>query len=240
MKSSRILLTVLLLAFFTVPAGFAESDEHEAAIKRIRGNFPELANGGVEPTPVPGLYEVRIGAQVSYVSADGRYLLQGDLFDAENEVNLTEARRTVARVEAVDDVGESSMIIFGPADSKRTITVFTDIDCGYCRKLHRNIDGYNELGIRVRYMFYPRSGPQTESWFKAESVWCSDDRNAALTRAKSGGLIKEEDCESTPVEQHYRLGKEFGIQGTPAIISDTGELIGGYLSPEALAKRLGE
>lgn len=229
---------ILFLCAFTMSVSVAGDDMDKAAVEQILEQFPELDDGDIRPTPVPDLYEIRLGAQISYITADGRYLLQGDLYDAEEEINLTETRREGARAAAVNDVSESSMIIFGPADAKRTVTVFTDIDCGYCRKLHRQIEAYNELGIRVRYLFFPRSGPETTSWFKAETVWCADDRNAALTQAKAGTEMEIVECESTPIEQHYRLGRSFGIQGTPAIIADTGEMIGGYLPPDALLKEL--
>ncbi len=116
--------------------------------------------------------------------------------------------------------------------------MFTDIDCGYCRKLHREIADYNDKGIRVRYLFFPRSGPATASWFKAEEVWCAEDRNSALTTAKAGGMVESDDCGATPVPQHYELGRTFGIQGTPAIIADTGELIPGYVSAAELSRYL--
>ncbi len=130
------------------------------------------------------------------------------------------------------------MIIFSPKQVKHTIDVFTDVDCGYCRKLHRQIDKYLAQGIRVRYLFFPRSGPNTESWTKAEQVWCSEDRNAALTRSKLGEVLTTKVCNPTPVQEHYSLGLKFGVQGTPAIITDTGELLPGYMDPGELADYL--
>lgn len=234
------LLAVSLLFVFAIVGPVLADEQDNVARQKIMARFPELSPVNIRPSPVPGLYEVRLGAQISYVSADGVYMLRGDIFDTESEENLTEMRRTKMRLEAIEEIGESSMIIFEPAEIKHTITVFTDIDCGYCRKLHSEIDSYNERGIRVRYMFYPRSGPQTESWFKAENVWCSEDRNTALTQAKAGFDVQAEICGATPVAQHYELGRSFGIQGTPAIVADTGELIGGYVSPRELADYLEE
>lgn len=234
------LLAVSLLFVFAMVGPVLADEQDNVARQKIMARFPELSPVNIQPSPVPGLYEVRLGAQISYVSADGVYMLRGDIFDTESEENLTEMRRTKMRLEAIEEIGESSMIIFEPAEIKHTITVFTDIDCGYCRKLHSEIDSYNERGIRVRYMFYPRSGPQTESWFKAENVWCSEDRNTALTQAKAGFDVQAEICGATPVAQHYKLGKSFGIQGTPAIVVDTGELIAGYVSPRELADYLEE
>ena len=232
---------ILCLLPLTLIWGVVQADEKDdLARQKIIEQYPELSATEILPMPVEGLYEIRIGAQVSYVTGDGRYLIQGDIYDVETDKNLTELRRTSVRLDSIEDLGESSMIVFDSEDVKHTITVFTDIDCGYCRKLHREIDVYNALGIKVRYMFFPRSGPQTESWFKAENVWCSEDRNSALTQAKAGAVVESHECALTPVAQHYMLGKSFGIRGTPAIIADTGEMIGGYVSPQELLEYLSE
>jgi thiol:disulfide interchange protein DsbC len=134
------------------------------------------------------------------------------------------------------------MIVFGPENGevKHTITIFTDVDCGYCRQFHREIAEVNALGIEVHYLFYPRTGRDSESWAKAEKVWCSADRNAALTRAKLGGSLPDATCEDSPVAAHYDLGRRVGLRGTPAIYSSTGEHLGGYLTPATLARVLDE
>jgi thiol:disulfide interchange protein DsbC len=140
----------------------------------------------------------------------------------------------------LESVDPASMIVFKPANGsvKHTITIFTDIDCGYCRQFHREIDKVTALGIEVHYLFYPRTGPNTESWTKADQVWCAPNHNQALTRAKLGGEIPDGPSCATPVESHYALGQRIGVRGTPAVFSDTGELIGGYLPPADLAKIL--
>jgi thiol:disulfide interchange protein DsbC len=131
------------------------------------------------------------------------------------------------------------MIVFKPkGEVKHTVTIFTDIDCGYCRQLHREMAKINDLGIEVHYLFYPRTGRDTESWEKADKVWCARDRNGALTRAKLGGEVPEAKCASTPVETHYTLGKRIGVRGTPAVFTENGDYIGGYLAPNSLAKVL--
>ena len=129
------------------------------------------------------------------------------------------------------------MLIFGKQGSPYTITVFTDIDCGYCRKMHSQIADYNRLGIRVRYLFYPRGGPGSDAWKTAEAVWCSADRRDALTRAKQGEEIKAGSC-STPVAREYKLGQALGIRGTPGIFTHTGEYLPGYLPPQAMLAQL--
>jgi thiol:disulfide interchange protein DsbC len=233
-------LTIFTIPFTLIWGPVVADEQDDQARQKILEQYPELDAVDIEPTPVDGLYEVRIGAQVSYITGDGRYLIQGDVYDVETDENLTEKRRTSVRLDSIEDIGESNMIVFAPEEVKHTITVFTDIDCGYCRKLHREIEGYNALGIKVRYLFFPRSGPETDSWYKAESVWCSSDRNNALTQAKAGANVEAGECELTPVAQHYMLGKSFGIRGTPAIIADTGEMIGGYVSPQELLEYLAE
>jgi len=238
---SLVRIFVVFLTFLMGVSGAAmAADQDEAAKAKILESFPELEFDDIGPSPIPGLYEVQLGSSVSYITSDGRYLIRGDIYDSVTEENLTEVRRTSVRVRAVDNVGENSMIIFEPEQVKHTITVFTDIDCGYCRKLHRQIDDYNERGIKVRYLFFPRSGPDTMSWFKADHVWCADDRNSALTRAKAGEAVQSDGCGTTPVQQHYLLGRAFGITGTPAIVVDTGELIPGYVAPDELIGYLNE
>jgi thiol:disulfide interchange protein DsbC len=135
-------------------------------------------------------------------------------------------------------VPESEMLVFGPASATHTITVFTDIDCPWCRQMHSQIAEYNKLGVRVRYLFYPRSGPDTESWSKADTVWCSADRKAAFTRAKLGNKLDLKPCAGSPVARDYQLGRDIGITGTPGVVLASGELIPGYLSPPQLIAHL--
>ena len=142
----------------------------------------------------------------------------------------------------LESVDPKSMIVFKPKDGnvKHTVTIFTDIDCGYCRQFHREIDKVTAMGIEVHYLFFPRTGPNTESWTKADHVWCASDHNSALTKAKLGGEIPDATCGNTPIESHYSLGKRIGVRGTPAVFSESGELLGGYLPPATLAKALDE
>jgi thiol:disulfide interchange protein DsbC len=206
----------------------------------------ELASklNGVEPnqisdSPVPGIYQVTIGSSVAYVTKDGRYVFQGDITDVSTGANITEETRSRARVAMLNAVDPSTEIVFSPKDGKvkHTVTIFTDVDCGYCRQFHRDIDKVTALGIEVHYLSFPRTGPNTESWFKAEGVWCAKDRNTALTKAKLGGEVQHGKC-TNPVESHYSLGKRIGVRGTPAVFTENGDYIGGYLPPATLAKVL--
>jgi thiol:disulfide interchange protein DsbC len=172
------------------------------------------------------------------VTSDGKYAISGDLYDLAGNTNLTENHRRETRAKLIAAIPESQMVIFGPRDPRYTVTVFTDVDCGYCRRLHSQIAEYNRLGIRVRYLFYPRTGPNTESWTKAEEVWCSSNRNDALTQAKRGLPLQAKPCADNPVARHYALGRDFDLQGTPAIVLPSGELVAGYVPPAVLAQRL--
>lgn len=198
----------------------------------------EVAVEDVMPSPIAGLYEIRSGAEVGYVSVDGRFYVDGDVFDMGSKENLTELRRQEGRMSLLAQVADGDAIVFSPTGTVRhTLTVFTDIDCTYCRRMHQEIAELNRLGIRVRYLFYPRSGPGTESWRKAESVWCSADRRDALTRAKRGETIKSPRC-TAPIATQHALGQKLGIHGTPGIITDKGEYLAGYLPAARMAEYL--
>lgn len=192
----------------------------------------------VKPSPVAGLYEIRSGAEVGYVSTDGRFYVDGDVFDMQSKKNLTETRRQEGRLSLLATIADGDAIVFAPAGAaKHTVTVFTDVDCTYCRRLHHEMAELNRLGIRIRYLLYPRGGPGTETWKKAEAVWCSPDRKDAITRAKRGEALKAGRCE-TPIAAHYALGQRMGIRGTPGIITDQGEYLAGYLPAAQMAAYL--
>jgi thiol:disulfide interchange protein DsbC len=194
----------------------------------------DLAN-----SPIPGIYQFMQGAEVSYLTADGKYFLDGNVYDMATRANLTEVLRARARVALINAVPETQMLIFSPKNPLYTITVFTDVDCQYCRKLHSEMVQLNKLGVRVRYLFYPRTGPNTESWRKAEVVWCSADRNDALTRAKAGAqLDMNKTCGPTPVAREYALGQSLGVHGTPAIVTESGDFIDGYMPPRDLLQAI--
>ncbi len=212
----------------------AAGDPRVEISKKVPGIKPE----DLRATPIPNIYEMTRGSEIAYVTTDGKYAISGDMIDIAKNNNLTETRRRDLRAQEIGAIPESDMVIFGPNSPKYTVTVFTDVDCAYCRELHRQIAEYNRLGIRVRYIFYPRTGPNTESWTKAEEVWCSRDRNEALTRAKLGQPLQTKPCANNPVARTYALGQDFGLQGTPAIVLADGEMIGGYLSPPELLQEL--
>ena len=237
MQTHRTLVALSFLPLAFVAAGVGAD---ELTKEQLAGQLNGIEAKDISNSPVQGIYQVAVGSNVAYVTSDGRYIIRGDIYDAKSSTNLTEETRSKARVAMLKSVDPASMIVFKPASGKvkHTVTIFTDVDCGYCRQFHREIDKVMALGIEVHYLFYPRTGPNTESWAKAEAVWCAPDRNAALTRAKLGGEVPKGKCAKTPVESTYALGQRIGVRGTPAIFSETGELIGGYLPPNSLAKVL--
>jgi thiol:disulfide interchange protein DsbC len=216
------------------PQAAAKADPRAAIVNKIEG----LKLEDVRMTPVNGIFEITRGSEISYTSSDGRYVILGDMVDVDADANLSESRRRAIRTRMLETVPESEMLVFSPKDPKYTITVFTDIDCGYCRRLHSQIAEYNKLGIRVRYLFFPRTGPDTDSWHKAETVWCAPNRNDALTRAKNGEEIKSPKCPADIVARDYELGHKLGVEGTPAIFLASGEMLPGYSPPSQLAHYL--
>ncbi len=240
MTHKLIKLTLLLaISFYGHGVSFAAED---AALEEVRGKigemFDEIAPENVNRSPVQGWYTIQKGSVVAYVSEDGRYLLQGDLIDLDKQVNLSEMSRNGARRDLVAGISDDQTIRFTPAEVQHRVTIFTDIDCTYCRKLHSQIDEYMAAGIEVRYMLYPRNGPASRSWKTAEQVWCARDRNKALTAAKQDQEFESLKCDASTVSKHYMLGQDVGLTGTPAIVFDDGTLVSGYLPPAALASRL--
>ena len=233
MKSKSITLivaTLLVLSSLTATA--------EPNLDRLTQALGNQQPDSVTPLDIPSWYEVVIGGQILYLSEDGRYALQGDLIDMETAVNLTEQKRDGQRQQAIAKVGQDKMIIFEPeGEAKHTISVFTDIDCGYCRKMHSEMDSYLAQGIRVRYLAFPRAGVGSESFNKAVWAWCADNQQEAITRAKQGKPIEEKTCDD-PVADEYNLGIQLGVRGTPSIVTDTGKMIPGYVPAARLAKTL--
>lgn len=223
---SQFVALVVIAGVFSVPV-YAASPELEKARINIAKLFEDVKPNDIQDSPIPGIYQVSLPPRIYYASADGRYVINGDLYDAVANKNLSQGVRNKSTAKAINAVKEDSMVIFGKKSSKHTVTVFTDIDCGYCRKLHHEVKKYNDLGIRVRYMAYPRAGIGSSAFKKAEAVWCSKDKARAMTEAKNGKNVTSEKC-ANPVQEQFELGNALGIRGTPAIFLENGELIPGY------------
>lgn len=234
-------------AWLPQSATVAHADESAAAeaaalVAKLKALRPDIPIEAVRKSPLPGIYALELtGGTVFYGTEDGRYLFAGDLYElGETDlVNLADIGRAEKRKVLMDTVALSDMVIF-PADgeTKAVISVFTDVDCGYCRKLHQEITDLNGLGIEVRYLAYPRAGVGSPSYSKIVSAWCADDPNAAITDLKAGNDIPSKSCDN-PVAEQFGLGQEIGVTGTPAIVLEDGRLIPGYAPAADLAANIG-
>jgi thiol:disulfide interchange protein DsbC len=234
----RIVVLTLLWSLFPMSSMGAEKTDAARLKSNLSRSFPELANANVQPSPVKGIVMLEFDGQVVYSTEDGKYLLLGDLVDVASRTNLTEAERGKQIVKLFDEMGESNMIVIGSADAKRTLTVFTDVDCTYCARLHQDVPELNRNGVKVRYLLYPRGGIGSSTYKKSVAVWCADDRIKALGIAKAGGKVDMKTC-ANPVEKHYRLGERVGVSGTPTLYLDDGRKIGGYVPVAKLLPLMG-
>ena len=242
MRNWPVAITLLLnlSVFVTGIAGADEATEKATVSAVARTLAPGFEPDRVELSAIPGLYEVSMGAEVVYVTADGKHLLLGNLFELATRENLTDQVRTIARKKLLNGVDGKQNIVFAPDQAKHEILVFTDIDCVYCRKLHQGMDGFMKAGIKVRYFLYPRAGEKSASGEKAVSVWCAKDQRAALTDAKNGKDIPALTCDN-PVGSHLELGQKLGVTGTPSIFfADGYRYPGGYAPAEKLLPLLEE
>jgi len=212
-------------------------DKFDLVEQRIRDLAPTAQSIAVSETAIPGILQVQVNGDIVYATEDGKYLFQGRVIDLETRDDLTEMAKATLRKELLDQVDSSKQITFAPADPVYDLTVFTDIDCGYCRKLHSQIAEYNQEGIAIHYMSFPRAGIGSPSYDKAVSVWCAADQQSALTSAKAGEDPVPEQCDN-PITEQYELGKALGVTGTPALLTSSGQLIPGYVPPDQLRQRL--
>jgi thiol:disulfide interchange protein DsbC len=214
------------------------------ALRRGEGNLPY---GPVKPSPIPGLYQVTIlNGPTLYVSGDGKFFVAGDMFAIKPGmfvrlvVDVDEKALIADRVESLSAIPAEEMIVF-PAEGKRKayINVFTDVDCGFCRKLHREVPALNARGIEVRYLAYPRAGVGSGSYNKLATAWCSENPEQALTKLKNRESLDTNVCANNPVAKQFELGGRLGVNGTPALVLADGTLIPGYKTADSLAKILG-
>jgi thiol:disulfide interchange protein DsbC len=229
------LFSTALLAAFSLHAAAAD-DAQKAALDALHKVFPSAKDFALTRSEVPGFYQVVLGAQVMFVSDDGKYLIRGQVFDIPARQDIGEKQLGALRKATIAKIPLDKQLVFAPPDPKYTITVFTDVDCPYCRQFHKQIAEYNKLGIAVNYVLFPLAF-HVGADKKAESVWCSKDRNTAYTDAMNGKDPGKLTC-SNPIGELTELGKSMGVDGTPAIFSADGEHLGGYIPPDKLAQRL--
>lgn len=238
--NKRLLATVMIsCSLFAAGVVVGSNDRAVELRSLLRKSDPALNVGEIEASPVTGLYGTSLDGAPGYITADGKYFIVGDMFEVLSKRNITEQKREAVRKASVARVSVADMIVFAPAKPKHTVTVFTDVECAYCRKFHSEIEKYNELGIAVRYVAMPREGKGSRAWSTMESVWCSADRRAALTRAKRDQPVsRRADCKAPQIETQWTIAHELGFQGTPSIVLEDGRLVAGYLPPKELADEL--
>lgn len=207
----------------------------ETQLKQLIPNAPEIK---ILPTPVADLFEVAIGPKVVYVSADGKVLVDGAMVDLTTRINLTEVAEKRARKGALDAMDVKSMIVYpAKGEAKHVVTIFTDVDCPYCHKLHKEVPKLNDAGIEVRYLAYPRAGMASPTFTKMVSAWCANNPQQALDDVMAGKPVESAICEH-PIADHMAQAQLFGVNGTPNMVLDDGEMVPGYVPAEKLIPAL--
>jgi thiol:disulfide interchange protein DsbC len=233
----KLINCTALLLFGISQSLFAKDDAFSVVEEKIRGLAPNATTIAVSESPIDGILQVQVNSELVYVSSDGKYLLQGNIIDIDTRDNITDQAKSGIRKVLLKGLDTSQQISFAPEQPVHNLLVFTDIDCGYCRKLHNEIDEYMQEGIAIHYLAFPRAGIGSHSYDKAVSVWCADDPNEALTLAKNNVEPEELKCDN-PVAEQYQLGMQIGVTGTPALVTEDGTLIPGYMPPNQLRARL--
>lgn len=223
---------------FALVSGWAIADDVPAGLgdkmKPLFGGTPD----SLKATPVAGVFEAKFGGEIIYVSGDGRYVFAGELIDAQTKTNLTEVAMSAERKEIMKAVDASSTIEFkAKGDEKHVLYAFTDVDCPFCVKLHREVPKLNELGVTVRYLAYPRAGVGSPAYKKMVNIWCADNKQEAMTKVKNGETIDAKDCKN-PVADDFALGQKLGVNGTPALVTADGMMIPGFRPADQLVKML--
>lgn len=226
-----------LLAIAMLSTSQVYADASNTVRQALKNSMPSVKIDSIKDSEINGVQEVIMQSGIYYISNDGKYLLQGHLIDLVAKKDLTEAKLSEVRVNALKNLGTDNMIVFKSKMEKYKVSIFTDIDCGYCRKLHSEIDQYLAQGITIQYLFFPRAGKGSESYDKAIAVWCAKDRQQALTNAKLGNIPNSPKCDN-PVDKHMALGEQFEVRGTPMIVTAKGNVLPGYMPAKQLASTL--
>ena len=247
MVSRVIQSTLALVLAFSATLATAGAPVNKEVFDKLKGALDSPAMGltvaTVETSDLPGMYEVQFdnGPRV-YATEDGQYFILGDLFqvNAGQYVNLTEQRRDGERLASLQKLDEKDMIVFAPTGETRAeITVFTDVTCFYCQKLHKEVPELNKRGVKVRYLAFPRGGVDSPGYRQLVGAWCADDPQGTLTALKNKQSVPVKTCEPNPVAEQYQVGQAMGVRGTPAMITGTGQMIPGYQSADQLMVTLG-
>lgn len=240
---NKIVLGTTLGLFMLVgsTASYAKVDDKLTAEKisslkaKLKGKFRSEPTS-IKASQLPNIFEVMYGTEVVYFSADGKYFLAGDMIELDTRENMSELAKQSVRKDMMMKENFKP-VVFKAKNEKHRLTVFTDIDCGYCAKLHREMPEINAKGITIEYLMFPRAGLASNSYNKAVSMWCADDQHKSMTDAKERREIEAKTCEN-PIEAQYSLGQEIGVNGTPALVTESGRLIPGYMPADRLAAAL--
>ena len=239
----RFYQAVALVGFlFSVGAHASSADDVEKIRAELSKMIPQASDAKITPSPAEGVYQIEIDGNYTYTYISGDYILMGGLYNSKDKSNLGAEAKSAYSLKKLNEVPLEEMIVFGPKDAKTYINVFTDVSCGYCRKLHNEVSDLTDAGIQVRYLAWPRAGIGSSDYNKYENVWCSKDQQSALTDAKNNFdrsvQGKPASCE-TPVAAHWKLGRQLGVNGTPMIYLEDGTLVEGYRPAKQLIEMLG-
>ncbi len=233
----RIYLLMILLTISSFALAEEKTDSNiPTAVTEALKKFAkvDISKIKLSPAPIPGVYEAMIGSEVVYISADGNYLIMGEIRDLKTGKNITDNKFSKLRLKALKSLNVRDMVVFAPENgTKNIVYIFTDVDCPYCSKIHNEVPALNKAGIEVRYLAFPRAGVGSGTYNDMVSVWCAKDKQQAMTDVKAGKEIEKAEC-NNPVADQYNLGQSIGISGTPALILSDGELIPGYLPAQRL------
>jgi len=240
---AKCLISMFAAVTIFIGVAHAQSQSEEDMVRQNLGKIlpDKMGIESVTQTAMEGVYEIQAGAQTMYVYSVGDFVMVGEVYDTGKQVSWSQLRKDEERevaLKELDALSEDTMIIMGDPEGERYITVFTDTDCGWCQKFHKDIPELAKGGLKVRYMMWPRAGLKSESYREAVSVWCADDQGAAMTMAKNRQQVETKDCDN-PVEDQYRLGFRLGVQGTPFVMMDNGKVMGGYVPPQELLSEAG-
>lgn len=244
-------LLACCLALFSISACNAEKPQEPAkdqgqrfdeVTAKLENAFSRLTVSEIADAPMEGMLEVTLtSGEIIYTTADGRYLFAGDVLEITDDgpVDVADRHFEEARKTGIANINPADLISFRAEEEQAELFVFTDVSCGYCRRLHQHMDDYNALGVTIHYLAFPRGGLTKESADTMRAIWCASDANAAMTTAKLTGdsAVPPKDCES-PVDDQYSLGISFGVRGTPAVYTTDGKQLGGYVEPEDLRSLL--
>jgi len=237
-KAAKPALAAVAATAVATPAAAGPALAAEELKAKLNTLMPELSLETVRPSAIPGLFEVQRGALFGYVTTDGRFLISGDMINLETGEEITEGSRKQMRVAMIDALGDQYIAFDPPKGAAQNhVTVFVDVDCGYCRKLHDELPSYQALGIGFRYVFFPRAGLGSDSERQLDAAWCSPDRKTAVTKAIHGEKFAAKTCD-TPTKKHYELAAKLGVRGTPMMILPSGDIVNGYVPAQVLAERI--